>query len=159
MIKITIIALGKLKEKYLRDAVDEYAKRLSRYCKLDIIELSPVTLSDNPSQSEIDAALSKEAEVIEKRIPDGSVVTALCVEGKSNTSEQLAEFVEKNTNEGKNMCFIIGSSYGLSDEVKQKSNLKLSISAMTFPHQLFRVMLLEQIYRAFKINEGSTYHK
>lgn len=159
MIKITLITLGKLKEKYLRDAVEEYAKRLSRYCKLDIIELSPVTLSDNPSQSEIDTALLKEAEIIEKRIPDGSVVTALCVEGKSNTSEQLAEFVEKNTNEGKNMCFIIGSSFGLSDTVKQKSNLKLSLSAMTFPHQLFRVMLLEQIYRAFKINEGSTYHK
>lgn len=159
MIKITLITLGKLKEKYLRDAVEEYAKRLSRYCKLDIIELSPVTLSDNPSQSEIDTALLKEAETIEKRIPDGSVVTALCVEGKSNTSEQLAEFVEKNTNEGKNMCFIIGSSFGLSDTVKQKSNLKLSLSAMTFPHQLFRVMLLEQLYRAFKINEGSTYHK
>ena len=159
MIKITLITLGKLKEKYLRDAVEEYAKRLSRYCKLDIIELSPVTLSDNPSQSEIDTALLKEAEAIEKRIPDDSVVTALCVEGKSNTSEQLAEFVEKNTNEGKNMCFIIGSSFGLSDTVKQKSNLKLSLSAMTFPHQLFRVMLLEQIYRAFKINEGSTYHK
>ena len=159
MIKITLITLGKLKEKYLRDAVEEYAKRLSRYCKLDIIELSPVTLSDNPSQSEIDTALLKEAETIEKRIPDGSVVTALCVKGKSNTSEQLAEFVEKNTNEGKNMCFIIGSSFGLSDTVKQKSNLKLSLSAMTFPHQLFRVMLLEQIYRAFKINEGSTYHK
>lgn len=159
MIKITLITLGKLKEKYLRDAVEEYAKRLSRYCKLDIIELSPVTLSDNPSQSEIDTALLKEAEAIEKRIPDGSVVTALCVEGKSNTSEQLAEFVGKNTNEGKNMCFIIGSSFGLSDTVKQKSNLKMSLSAMTFPHQLFRVMLLEQIYRAFKINEGSTYHK
>ena len=159
MIKITLITLGKLKEKYLRDAVEEYAKRLSRYCKLDIIELSPVTLSDNPSQSEIDTALLKEAEIIEKRIPDGSVVTALCIEGKSNTSEQLAEFVEKNTNEGKNMCFIIGSSFGLSDTVKQKSNLKLSLSAMTFPHQLFRVMLSEQIYRAFKINEGSTYHK
>ena len=159
MIKITLITLGKLKEKYLRDAVEEYAKRLSRYCKLDIIELSPVTLSDNPSQSEIDTALLKEAEIIEKRIPDGSIVTALCVEGKSNTSEQLAEFVEKNTNEGKNMCFIIGSSFGLSDTVKQKSKLKLSLSAMTFPHQLFRVMLLEQIYRAFKINEGSTYHK
>ena len=159
MIKITLITLGKLKEKYLRDAVEEYAKRLSRYCKLDIIELSPVTLSDNPSQSEIDTALLKEAETIEKRIPDGSIVTALCVEGKSNTSEQLAEFVEKNTNEGKNMCFIIGSSFGLGDTVKQKSNLKLSLSAMPFPHQLFRVMLLEQIYRAFKISEGSTYHK
>lgn len=159
MIKITFITLGRLKEKYLRDAVDEYAKRLSRYCKLDIIELNPINLPEKPSQSEIDAALLKEAEMIEKRIPDGSIVTTLCVEGKSYSSEQLAQFVDTNTNSGKNMCFIIGSSYGLSDIVKQKSDLKLSLSAMTFPHQLFRVMCLEQIYRAFKINEGSTYHK
>ena len=159
MIKVTFITLGKLKEKYLRDAVDEYAKRLSRYCKLEIIELTPINLPDNPSQSEIDNALLKEAEAIEKRIPQNSVVTALCVEGKSLSSEQLASFVDQNTNSGKNMCFIIGSSYGLSETIKQKADLKLSLSAMTFPHQLFRVMLLEQIYRAFKINEGSTYHK
>ncbi len=159
MIKVTIITLGKLKEKYLRDAVDEYAKRLSRYCKLDIIELSPVNLPEKPSQSEVDSALAKEAEMIEKRIPEGSVVTALCVEGKSFSSEQLADFVEANTNNGKNMCFIIGSSYGMNETIKQKANLKLSLSKMTFPHQLFRVMLLEQIYRAFKINEGGTYHK
>ncbi|MBR5473665.1 MAG: 23S rRNA (pseudouridine(1915)-N(3))-methyltransferase RlmH [Clostridia bacterium] len=157
--KVTFITLGKLKEKYLRDAVDEYAKRLSRYCKLEIIELTPINLPDNPSQSEIDNALLKEAEAIEKRIPQNSVVTALCVEGKSLSSEQLASFVDQNTNSGKNMCFIIGSSYGLSETIKQKADLKLSLSAMTFPHQLFRVMLLEQIYRAFKINEGSTYHK
>ena len=159
MIKITLITLGKLKEKYLRDATDEYAKRLSRYCKLDVVELTTVSLPDNPSQTEVDVALNKEAEMIEKRIPDGSIVTALCVEGKSFSSEDLADFVEKNTNSGKNMCFIIGSSYGLSSSVKQRASLKLSLSAMTFPHQLFRVMLLEQIYRAFKINEGSTYHK
>ena len=159
MIKITIITLGKLKEKYLRDAVGEYAKRLSRYCKLDIVELNPVLLPEKPSRSEIDSALEREAEGIEKHIPEGSVVTALCVEGKSIASEQLADFVAGNTNSGKNMCFIIGSSYGLSDSIKQKAKFKLSLSAMTFPHQLFRVMLLEQIYRAFKINEGSTYHK
>lgn len=159
MIKITLITLGKLKEKYLRDATDEYAKRLSRYCKLDIIELAPINLSEKPSQSEIDVALSKEAELIEKRIPENCIVTALCVEGKSLSSENLADFVEQNTNNGKNMCFIIGSSYGLSDSIKQKTDLRLSLSAMTFPHQLFRVMCLEQIYRAFKINEGSTYHK
>lgn len=159
MIKITLITLGKLKEKYLRDATEEYTKRLSRYCKLETVELTPVNLTENPSQSEIDAALSKEAEIIEKRIPQNSVVVALCVEGKSLSSEQLASFVDQNTNSGKNMCFIIGSSYGLSNTVKQKADLKLSLSAMTFPHQLFRVMCLEQIYRAFKINEGSTYHK
>lgn len=159
MIKVTFITLGKLKEKYLRDATDEYAKRLSRYCKLDIIELTPINLPEKPSQSEIYTALLKETEMIEKRIPEGSIVTALCVEGKTLSSEQLADFVDVNTNNGKNMCFIIGSSYGLSDIVKQKSDLKLSLSRMTFPHQLFRVMLLEQVYRAFKINEGSTYHK
>lgn len=159
MIKITLITLGKLKEKYLRDAVDEYAKRLSRYCKLDIVELAPVNLPEKPSQSEINLALERESDMIEKRIPEGSIVTALCIEGKSIASEQLADFVAGNTNSGKNMCFIIGSSYGLSNTVKQKADLKLSLSAMTFPHQLFRVMLLEQLYRAFKINEGSTYHK
>lgn len=159
MIKITLITLGKLKEKYLRDAVDEYAKRLSRYCKLEIIELNPVALPEKPSQSEIDTALLKEAEMIEKRIPEGARVVSLCVEGKPFTSEKLAEFVDANTNSGTNMCFIIGSSYGLSNVIKQKSDVKLSLSAMTFPHQLFRVMLLEQIYRAFKINEGGTYHK
>ncbi|MBQ6884902.1 MAG: 23S rRNA (pseudouridine(1915)-N(3))-methyltransferase RlmH [Clostridia bacterium] len=159
MIKITLITLGKLKKKYLRDATDEYAKRLSRYCKLDIIELAPINLSEKPSQSEIDVALSKEAELIEKRIPENCIVTSLCVEGKSLSSEKLADFVQQNINNGKNMCFIIGSSYGLSDSIKQKSDLRLSLSAMTFPHQLFRVMCLEQIYRAFKINEGSTYHK
>lgn len=159
MIKITLITLGKLKEKYLRDASDEYAKRLSRYCKLDTVELNPVNLPEKPSQSEIDAALAKEAEMIEKRIPDNCIVTALCVEGKSLSSEKLANFVESNTNNGKNMCFIIGSSYGLCETTKKKADLRLSLSEMTFPHQLFRVMLLEQIYRAFKINEGGTYHK
>ncbi len=159
MIKITFITLGKLKEKYLRDAVDEYSKRLSRYCKLEIVELSPINLPEKPSQSEIDIALQKESELIEKRIPENCKIITLCVEGKAYSSEQLADFVDQNTNSGKNMCFIIGSSYGLSDTIKKKSDLRLSVSAMTFPHQLFRVMLLEQIYRAFKINEGSTYHK
>lgn len=159
MIKITLITLGKLKEKYLRDAQEEYSKRLSRYCKLDLVELTPVTLPEKPSQSEIDAALQKEAEMIQKRIPEGSHVTTLCVEGKPLSSEKFADFVDVNTNSGTNMCFIIGSSYGLSDSIKQQSRVRLSLSEMTFPHQLFRVMLLEQIYRAFKINEGGTYHK
>ena len=159
MIRIALITLGKLKEKYLRDAIDEYSKRLSRYCKLDIIEIPPVNLPEKPSQSEIDIALQKEAELIEKRIPENCIVTALCIEGKSYSSELFADFVAQNTNKGKNMCFIIGSSYGLSSTVKQKADLKLSLSEMTFPHQLFRVMLLEQIYRAFKIKEGGSYHK
>lgn len=159
MIKITLITLGKLKEKYLRDAVEEYTKRLSRYCKLDIIELTPASLSEKPSQSEIDAALLKEAEMITKRIPEDSIITSLCVEGTQLSSEHLADFIGDNTDVGKNMCFIIGSSYGISKTIKQKSDFRLSLSEMTFPHQLFRVMLLEQIYRSFKINEGGIYHK
>ena len=159
MIKVTLITLGKLKEKYLRDAIDEYSKRLSRYCKLDIIELTPVNLPDNPSGGEINNALLKEAEMIDKKIPEGSRVVTLCVEGKFLSSEGLATFVDTNVNSGKNMCFIIGSSYGLSDSIKQKSDIRLSLSAMTFPHQLFRVMLLEQIYRGCCITNNILYHK
>lgn len=159
MIKITLITLGKLKEKYLRDAAEEYKKRLSRYCSLDIIELSPESLPESPSQSQIDAALEREAALIEKRIPDGAYKTALCVEGKEIPSEKLADMFSQKCACGTPMCFIIGSSYGLSERIKKLCDNRLSLSQMTFPHQLFRVMLLEQIYRAFKINEGSTYHK
>ncbi|MBE6787245.1 MAG: 23S rRNA (pseudouridine(1915)-N(3))-methyltransferase RlmH [Ruminococcaceae bacterium] len=159
MIKITIIALGKLKEKYLENAVAEYQKRLSRYCKLDILELEPVRLPEKPSQAEIDSALLREAEMIFKKIPANSDVFTLCIEGKPLSSEKFAENVAFSKNNGKNLTFIIGSSYGLCEKVKAISKLKLSFSQMTFPHQLFRVMLLEQIYRAFKINEGSAYHK
>lgn len=159
MIKITLITLGKLKEKYLRDAADEYAKRLSRYCDLQIVELNPVSLPENPSEGEISAALEREAALIEKRIPEGSYKTALCVEGKEIPSEKLAESFSVKCACGTPMCFIIGSSYGLSERIKKMCDTRLSLSQMTFPHHLFRVMLLEQIYRAFKINEGSTYHK
>lgn len=159
MIKVTLIALGKLKEKYLADAVKEYSKRLSGYCKLEILELEPLRLSDKPSQSEIDNILDKEAELILKKIPQNSYVFSLCVEGKGMTSPAFADKIRQCENMGKSVTFIIGSSYGLSNKIKQISNFKLSLSEMTFPHQLFRVMLLEQIYRAFKINEGSAYHK
>lgn len=159
MIKITLIALGKLKEKYLADAVSEYKKRLSRYCSLDICEIEPVRLSDKPSEAEIKNALEKEAQLISKKIPSGGKVISLCVEGKEMPSEQLAKSIEIFCNAGQNITFIIGSSYGLCEAVKKQSDIKLSLSQMTFPHQLFRVMLLEQVYRAFKINEGSTYHK
>lgn len=159
MIKVNIIALGRLKEKYLSEAVKEYSKRLSRYADLNIVELEPVRLPDKPSQSEIEAALTKESEMIFKKIPQGSFVCSLCVEGKTLSSEGLAQRIAELSSMGKNITFIIGSSYGLSESVKKASDMKLSLSAMTFPHQLFRVMLLEQIYRAFKINEGSTYHK
>lgn len=157
---ITVIALGKLKEKYLRDAIDEYAKRISAYGKLDIIELNPVRLSDNPSQAEIDNALAKEAEEIKKKIPNGSYVFSLCVEGKEKSSEQLAQTIKEIALNGRsNIVFVIGSSFGLSPEIKRLSDCRLSFSPMTFPHQLMRVMLLEQIYRAFQINNNGKYHK
>lgn len=159
MIKVTVIALGKLKEKYLGEAQKEYSKRLSRYSDLNIIELEPVRLPDNPSQAEIDNALDKECEMILKKIPQNSKVFTLCVEGKGMSSPEFAKKIESISNMGNNIVFIIGSSYGLSETVKKQSDTRLSVSAMTFPHQLFRVMLLEQIYRAFKIIEGSTYHK
>ncbi len=159
MIKVTIIALGKLKEKYLREATAEYEKRLSRYCQLDIVEIEPIRLPEKPSPAEIDAALQKEAELIFKKIPKNSEVFALCVEGKQLSSEGLAQSVLNLSQQGRGIALIIGSSYGLSERVKQISQTRLSLSKMTFPHQLFRVMLLEQVYRAFKINEGSTYHK
>ncbi len=157
---ITVIALGKLKEKYLRDAVDEYLKRLSAYGKTDIIELSPVRLSDTPSQNEILNALSKEAEDIKKKLPGNSYVFALCIEGKEKSSEAFAKAIDTAIINGRsNIVFIIGSSYGLSDEIKKLADFKLSFSPMTFPHQLMRVMLLEQIYRAFQINNNGKYHK
>ena len=157
---ITVICLGKLKEKYLRDAIDEYSKRLSLYGKLDIIELNPVRLSDNPSQTEINNALEKEAEDIKKKIPNNSYTFALCIEGKEKSSEDFAKAIKNAAVCGKsNLVFIIGSSYGLSPEIKALADNKLSFSPMTFPHQLMRVMLLEQIYRAFQINNNGKYHK
>ncbi len=159
MIKVKIICLGKLKEKYLKDASIEYEKRLSRFCDFQIIELSPCSLPENPSKSQIDSALEQEANEIEKRIPKNSHITALCVEGVSKSSEELSITISSLINSGRNFVFIIGSSYGLSERIKQISDLKLSLSKMTFPHQLFRIMLEEQIYRSFKIIEGSTYHK
>ena len=159
MIKIKIIALGKLKESYLREASKEYEKRLSSYCDLEIIELSPKKLSDKPSNNEISAALDFEAEQIIKKIPKDAAVYTMCVEGKQTSSEVFAEEMKNFQNEGKTLVFIIGSSYGLSEIVKRLSFKRFSVSSMTFPHQLFRIMLLEQIYRAFKINEGGTYHK
>ena len=160
MIKLKIIALGRLKEKYLRDAQDEYIKRLSAYAKTELIELEPVRLSDNPSAGEIERALSTEAEMIKKKIPENSLVTAMCIEGKQLSSEELSDFNSERIARGTGtLVYIIGSSYGLHSDIKAMAGLKLSFSKMTFPHQLFRIMLLEQVYRAFKIEEGSSYHK
>ncbi len=159
MIKCKIIALGSLKEKYFKEACAEYQKRLTRFCDLEICEIEPAKLPENPSAGEIDGALKKEAEQIIKKIPKNSRVIALCVEGKEKSSEDFASYIDEVSNLGQGICFIIGSSYGLSEEVKRLANLRLSLSIMTFPHKLFRVMLLEQIYRGFMINQGSKYHK
>lgn len=159
MIKVTLIALSKLKEKYLKDASDEYLKRLSRYCKLQLVEIEPERLNDNPSQNEINSALEKEAQAVFKRIPESSYVAAMCVEGKKLSSEDLAKTLSSAQFSSGGITFIIGSSYGLADSVKKRADIRMSVSDMTFPHQLFRIMLLEQIYRGFKINEGSAYHK
>ena len=159
MITVKLITLGKLKEKYLRDAADEYIKRLSRYCALEIIELQPKALPDNPSAEQISAALKAEAELIEKQLPKGGTVIAMCIEGKQQSSEELAVTLEKAALSGGCAAFIIGSSFGIDESIKKRADIKLSMSKMTFPHQLARIMLLEQIYRGFKISEGSAYHK
>lgn len=160
MIGITVICEGKLKEKYLRDACDEYSKRLSAYCKLNIAELSPHRIPENPSENEIANALEAEGKEILSKIPNGAKVYAMCIEGKQMPSEKLAARISECSVQGfSNVVFIIGGSHGLSDEVKRRADFKLSMSEMTFPHQLARVMLLEQIYRAFQISTGGKYHK
>ena len=160
MLNITVICIGKLKESYLRSACDEYQKRLSTLCRLNIVELMPEKLSDSPSQKEIEAALKDEGKRITEKIPQGSAVITMCIEGKQLSSNELSEKLQSLAVSGTStVTFIIGGSFGLSDEVKQKSTLRLSVSKMTFPHQLFRVMLLEQIYRALQIELGTKYHK
>ena len=160
MIKLKIITLGKLKEKYLKDAEAEYLKRLSGYTKCELVEIEPIRLADNPSQAEIEKALKAEAELIFKKIPENSAVAAMCIEGKRYSSEELSSLMFGKINGGAAaLTFIIGSSYGLHPDVKARADVKLSFSKMTFPHQLARVMLLEQTYRAFSIINGSKYHK
>ena len=159
MIKVNIIAVGKLKEKYFISAAEEYIKRLKRYCDISVFELPQKSIAENASALEIKKQTEAEGKAILQKIPKNSIVISLAVEGRELSSEELADITEKYKNEGKNICFIIGGSYGLCEEVKNASDLKISFSKMTFPHKLFRVMLLEQVYRAFKINEGSAYHK
>lgn len=156
---VQILALGKCKEGYLREACREYEKRLSRYCRLQITELEPAALSQNPSEKEIAAALEKEGAELLKRAKGYCI--AMCIEGKQLTSPGLAEKLEQAAQGGDSgaVTFLIGSSYGLAPVVKQRAQLRLSMSAMTFPHQLARVMLLEQIYRGYQILAGTKYHK
>lgn len=159
MINLKIIALGNIKEQYLRDAAAEYVKRLGAFAKVELCELKEARLPDNPSQSHIDAALEDEAQRILAAIPPRSHVIALAIEGKQMSSEDFASHIESVTQTASTLCLIIGSSHGLSAKVKNASDFKLSVSKMTFPHQLFRVMLLESVYRAFNIIKGTKYHK
>ena len=159
MLNIKFIVLGNVKESYLRDAAAEYVKRLGTFAKVELCELKEARLPDNPSQSHIDAALEDEAQRIIAAIPPRSHVIALAVEGRQMSSEDLAEHIENVSQSASTVCFIIGSSHGLADKIKALANYKLSMSKMTFPHQLFRVMLLEQVYRAFNIIKGTKYHK
>ena len=160
MLKIRIIAMGKLTEAYTKEAAGEIVKRMGKAIQVTVIEPKPENLPMNPTDGEIAKALDKEADKILAEIPARAAVCAMCVEGKQLSSEEFADYLEKQASAGMSeVCFIIGSSHGLSDRVKQRANLRLSVSKMTFPHELFRVMLLEQIYRAGEIMNGSRYHK
>lgn len=160
MTHVYLLCVGKLKEKFYADAVAEYQKRLSAYCKLNIVELAEEKLPQNPSQALIDAALAKEAAAIRAKLPPRARTVALCIEGQLLSSEELAKrLFAWETGPTNRLCFLIGGSYGLEEELKHEAQVRLSMSPMTFPHHLARVMLLEQLYRGFKINEGSTYHK
>lgn len=160
MLNVSVICIGKLKEKYLTDACAEYAKRLSAFCKLNIIELPESRLPDDPSDKLIEQCLAKEGEQILSKIPKDAYVIPMCIEGKMLSSPELSEKMAAVPVMGKSqIVFVIGGSFGLSDAVKKRGDLRLSMSPMTFPHQLARVMLLEQVYRGFMIGSGGKYHK
>ena len=157
---IKIITVGKIKEKFYRDAILEYSKRLSSYCKLNIIEVNDEMTKENASVNEVNIVLRKEGERILKSINNNEYIIALAINGKKLDSIEFANKINGlGIHSNSNICFIIGGSLGLSDDVLKKANMKLSFSDMTFPHQLMRVILLEQIYRAFRINNNEPYHK
>ena len=160
MLAVKLICVGRMREKFYTEAFAEYRKRLGAYCKFECVEIAEQRLGDDPTPGEIAAALEKEAAEIEKAIPADACLVALCVEGREKSSEEPAALVREREGSGRpRLCFVIGGSCGMSERVKARADLKLSMSRMTFPHHLARVMLAEQIYRAFKINEGSRYHK
>lgn len=162
MQKIRIIAMGRLTEKFTRDGAADYVSRISRRFDVTVVEPKPEPLSQNPTAAEIRNALEAEERRIRAEIPPRALVVAMCVEGKQLSSEELAEvFARTAAGEGgrNELCFIIGSSHGIAEGLKKSADLRLSVSKMTFPHELFRVMLLEQIYRAGEINAGTRYHK
>jgi 23S rRNA (pseudouridine1915-N3)-methyltransferase len=159
-VNITICTIGKLKEKYLKQGIDEFLKRLTPYAKVEIIELPDEKAPENLSESEMEMVKQKEGERILSKISDDSHVIALAIEGKMKSSEQLASDLDRLATYGKSkVAFVIGGSLGLSSEVMKRANDTLSFSKMTFPHQLMRLILVEQVYRAFRINRGEPYHK
>lgn len=158
--KITILCVGKIKEKFYRDAIAEYEKRLSRYCKLEVIEVPDEKTPDSASEAVQLQIKEKEAERMEKYLRDGSFVCALAIDGKQLDSVELSEKLERlGTSGTSHIIFMIGGSLGMSERLLKKADMKLSFSKMTFPHQLMRVILLEQIYRAYRIMNGEPYHK
>ena len=160
MLTVRLVCVGRMREKFYIEAFSEYAKRLGAYCKFECIELTETRLSDSPSDREIAAALEKEGAEIAKNVPRSAFTVAMCVEGTQYPSEDVAKLIAGRENSGRpQLCFIIGGSFGLAESVKKSADLRMSMSKMTFPHHLARVMLAEQIYRGFKINEGSRYHK
>lgn len=160
MIRVTLITVGKIKESYFREAIAEYSKRLQSYCRLQIVEVADEKTPDGPSAAEEERILLAEGERILSKIPQGAYVISLEIEGKKMDSMQLARLIEQKSVQGEShLVFVIGGSLGLSKKVKSKADLALSFSDMTFPHQLMRVILLEQIYRAFRIIAKEPYHK
>ena len=158
--KIDVICVGKMKEAFWRDAVDEYSKRMSRFVTLNIFEVKDENTPDNASEKEIDIILEKEAARLEKYISDNAYICALCVEGEQLSSEGFSEKIEKLENAGfSHIQFVIGGSLGLHYRIKQRAKFRISFSKMTFPHMLMRVILMEQIYRAYKIKSNEPYHK
>ncbi len=160
MLNIRIVCVGKLREQFYISAFNEYSKRLSAYCKLECVELNETKLGSSPSDKEIAAAMDKEAADIERAVGKDAYVIAMCIEGGQLDSEAFAEKINSLAVSGRGrICFVIGGSFGISPRIKQAADMRLSMSKMTFPHHLARVMLAEQVYRAFKISEGSRYHK
>ncbi|MBE5816921.1 MAG: 23S rRNA (pseudouridine(1915)-N(3))-methyltransferase RlmH [Clostridiales bacterium] len=159
MRKVKIICIGKLKESWWQNAFTEYEKRLSGFCSFELCELNEVRLPEDPSEKEINAALNKEASDILSRIKPGDRVVALCIEGKGMSSEEFSRMIIKESSVAGALVFIIGSSCGMAKAVKDRADIKLSFSGMTFPHQMMRVILAEQIYRGFTISENRKYHK
>ena len=159
MLTVRILCVGKCKEKYWREACAEYGKRLSAFCRFEVLEVDEERLPERPSKAQIESGLEQEGKRLLQKAGSTPIV-ALCIEGKELSSPQLAQYVERAAvNGASSLAFVIGGSYGLAERLKGESWVKLSMSPMTFPHHLARVMLLEQLYRAFKIREGSSYHK